>query len=70
MGSSGSSQAEVLGAKALIYVPKVMLEVTKQKIIQEGAEVIVVDGDYDMAVKEAERAATAQPAGLFIEDTA
>lgn len=62
--------ASILGAKARIYVPKVMVETTKQKIRQEGAEVMVVDGDYDMAVKEAERAAVAQPGGLLIEDTA
>ena len=62
--------ADVLGATARIYVPKIMVETTKQKIRQEGAEVIVVDGDYDMAVKEAERAAAARPGGLLIEDTA
>ena len=62
--------ADVLGADTLIYVPKVMIEATKQKIRQEGATVVVVDGDYDMAVKEAEKAATAQPDGLLIEDTA
>ena len=61
--------ANVLGANALVYVPKVMVEATKQKIRQERAEVIVVDGDYDMAVKEAEKAATAKPDGLLIEDT-
>ena len=62
--------ANILGVNALIYVPKVMVEPTKQKIRQEGAEVIVVDGDYDMAVKEAEKAAIAKPNGLLIEDTA
>lgn len=62
--------ANNLGARARIYVPKVMVKATKQKIGQEGAEVIVVDGDYDVAVKEAERAAIVQPGGLLIEDTA
>ena len=62
--------ANILGVNALIYVPKVMVEPTKQKIRQEGAEVIVVDGDYDMAVKEAEKAANVRPNGLLIEDTA
>ena len=69
-GRAVSRMANILGANALIYVPKVMVEATKQKIRQEGAEVIVVDGDYDMAVKEAEKAATAKPDGLLIEDTA
>ena len=62
--------AKILGATALIYVPRIMVEVTKQKIRQEGAKVIVIDGDYDTAVMEAERAAIAQPGGLLIEDTA
>lgn len=62
--------AKILGATAHIYVPKVMAEATKQKIRQEGTKVIVIDGDYDMAVQEAERAMIAQPGGLLIEDTA
>ena len=69
-GRAVARMARILGASAFIYVPKVMVEATKQKIMQEGAEVIVVDADYDMAVKEAEKAATAQPNGLLIEDTA
>ena len=69
-GRAVSRMANILGANALIYVPKVMVEATKQKIRQEGAEVIVVNGDYDMAVKEAEKAAIAKPDGLLIEDTA
>lgn len=69
-GRAVARMAAILGATAFIYVPKVMVEATKQKIRQEGAEVIVVDGDYDMAVKEAERAAIALPRGFLIEDTA
>ena len=34
--------AKILGVNVLVYVPKVMVEPTKQKIIQEGAEVNVV----------------------------
>lgn len=69
-GRAVARMANLLGANALVHVPKVMVEATKQKIRQERAEVIVVDGDYDMAVKEAEKAATAKPDGLLIEDTA
>ena len=69
-GRAVTRMAKILGATAVVYVPKVMVAATKQKIRQEGAEVIVVDGDYDMAVKEAERSAIAQPGGLLIEDTA
>ena len=69
-GRAVARMAKILGATAVVYVPKVMVDATKQKIRQEGAEVIVVDGDYDMAVKEAERSAVTQPGGLLIEDTA
>ena len=69
-GRAVARMAKILGATAVVYVPKVMVDATKQKIRQEGAEVIVVDGDYDMAVKEAERSAIAHPGGLLIEDTA
>ena len=69
-GRAVARMAKILGATAVVHVPKVMVDTTKQKIRHEGAEVIVVDGDYDMAVKEAERSAIAQPGGLLIEDTA
>lgn len=69
-GRAVARMAKILGASAVIYVPKVMVEATKQKIRHEGAEVIVIDGDYDKAVKEAERAAITRPRGLLIEDTA
>ena len=59
----------MLGAQAKIYVPKVMVESTKNKIRQEGAEVVVVDGEYDLAVKEAERISI-ETGGLLISDTA
>ena len=69
-GRAVARMAKILGATAVVHVPKVMVDATRQKIRREGAEVIVVDGDYDMAVKEAERSAIAQPGGLLIEDTA
>ena len=68
-GRAVARMASMLGAKAHVYVPKVMLETTKKKIAHEGAEVIVVDGDYDDAVKEAERISK-ERRGLFIADIA
>lgn len=38
-------------AGAVIYVPKDMYETTRKLIRSEGAKVIEVDGDYDVAVK-------------------
>ena len=46
-----------------------MIDSTKQKIVQEGGHVIVVDGDYDLAVKEAEHCSNTNN-GILIEDTA
>ena len=60
----------MLGAKSQIYVPKIMTENTRNKIRHEGADVIVVDGEYDLAVKEAERISILDTGGLLIEDTA
>lgn len=59
----------MLGVKAHVYVPQVMTESTKQKIQGEDAVVTVADGDYDLAVKEAERASI-ETGGLLVEDTA
>lgn len=68
-GRSVARMAGILAAGAHIYVPKVMIESTRRKIAQEGALVVVVDGDYDQAVKEAERVCI-KAGGLLIEDTA
>ncbi len=61
--------AAMLGVEVHIYVPRVMMDSTKRKIRDERAAVLVVDGDYDLAVKEAERASI-EMGGLLIEDTA
>ncbi|KAK4692763.1 diaminopropionate ammonia-lyase, partial [Lecanoromycetidae sp. Uapishka_2] len=68
-GRSVARMAKVLGTSAYLYVPKVMIESTRRKIAHEGATVIVVDGDYDQAVKEAERVCL-ETGGILIEDTA
>lgn len=68
-GRALARMASMLGAKAHVYVPNAMLETTKSKIVHEGAEVVVVDGQYDDAVKEAERISQ-EKRGLFIADVA
>jgi len=68
-GRAVARTAAMLGVEAHIYVPRVMTESTKQKIRAERAAVVVVDGDYDLAVKEAERASK-EMGGLLVEDTA
>ena len=68
-GRAVARMGSLLGAQAHIYVPRVMTGSTKDKISQEGATVIVVDGDYNLAVKQAERDSI-ECGGLLIEDTA
>lgn len=68
-GRAVARMVTMLGAKAHVYVPKVMLENTKNKIAHEGAEVIVVDGDYDDTVMEAHKVSKKKQ-GLFIADMA
>lgn len=47
--------ARKLGQKAVIYMPQSTVEVRIENIRREGADVIVVDGDYDDAVRRAAR---------------
>ena len=67
-GRSVARMAKMLGVIAHVYVPKVMLETTRQKIRLEGGTVVVVEGEYDQAVKEAEQEAI-ETNGLLVEDT-
>lgn len=68
-GRAVARMGSMLGAEANVYVPNIMVESTREKIRQEGAKVVVVDGDYDRAVKMAERDSI-ENVGLLIEDTA
>lgn len=68
-GRAVARTAALMGVQARVYVPRVMTESTKQKIRGERAVVVVVDGDYDLAVKEAERVSI-EMGGLLIADTA
>ncbi|KAL6714724.1 hypothetical protein ACLMJK_008149 [Lecanora helva] len=68
-GRAVARMGSMLGAKSRIYVPKVMIESTREKIRLEGGTVIVVDGVYDLAVKMAEKDSI-DSLGLLIEDTA
>ncbi|KAB8246030.1 hypothetical protein BDV35DRAFT_380895 [Aspergillus flavus] len=62
--------ARLLDSRADIFVPRSMDESTQQLIGSEGAQVIVVQGDYDQAVQEAADAAQALDGGILVQDTA
>jgi len=58
---------KILGIRSCVFVPRVMLQKTKDLIKEEGAEVTVVEGDYDKAVHEADRKCK-ERGGLLIQD--
>ncbi|KAK1227037.1 hypothetical protein PQX77_009999 [Marasmius sp. AFHP31] len=60
--------AALLGLKSKIYVPSAVSELSQDTIRSEGAEVVVVEADYDEAVRIAAREAGDD--GILIQDTA
>jgi diaminopropionate ammonia-lyase len=60
--------AKLLGERAVIYMPGNTVPARVEAIRNEGAEVIIVDGDYDQAVIQAQRAAL-QNGWQVISDT-
>ena len=68
-GRAVARMAAHFGVCATVFVPEVMLSETAQRIADEGAKVVWVDGDYDETVR---RAATfAERAGhALVQDTA
>lgn len=61
--------ASMLGVEASVYVPQIMHETTKDLISQEGATVTVVSGDYDDAIRAAEKRSD-ECDGILVQDTA
>lgn len=60
--------ARLLGQRAVIYMPKGTVSARMANIRNEGAEVIVVDGTYDLAVETA-RSEAAEHGWTIISDT-
>lgn len=67
-GHAVARMARLLGAQARIFVPASMRASRRSTIAAEGAELIVVAGTYDDAVREA--AAQRSPDEVLIQDTA
>ncbi|KAG9525839.1 putative metallopeptidase, partial [Aureobasidium melanogenum] len=62
--------ARSLGIESSIYVPHDLHPNFLRLIAAEGAEVIVVQGDYDFAVSSAASAAAASKNNILVQDTA
>ncbi len=57
------------GARAVIFIPAHSVAARIAAIASEGAEVVLVDGDYEVAVSRAHEAAE-QPGWILIQDAA
>ena len=68
-GRAVARMAAYFGVDAKIFVPRVMLPATAERIAAEGAEIAWVDGDYDAAVRYAAEFAE-QPGRALVQDTA
>ncbi|EEP82194.1 predicted protein [Uncinocarpus reesii 1704] len=69
-GRAVARMAKLLGIHSQIYVPECLGQYTRDLIAsEEGCTVIVVDGDYDMAVHTANEQAKRCPNGILIQDT-
>ncbi|PYI09582.1 hypothetical protein BO78DRAFT_308107 [Aspergillus sclerotiicarbonarius CBS 121057] len=69
-GRAVARVAQQMSLQCRIYVPCTMHEYTKQMIRSEGADVVVVEGDYDRAVQTAADSAAELAQGILIQDTA
>jgi diaminopropionate ammonia-lyase len=68
-GRAVARMARLLGVPAVIFIPYEVDAATRERVSAEGAEVIVVQGDYDVAVRAAVEEA-ARTGALLIQDTA
>jgi diaminopropionate ammonia-lyase len=58
---------QYLGIPGTIFVPEYIEQATRDLIAGEGAEVVVVEGDYDMSIREA-RTLSEKTNGLLVMD--
>ena len=69
-GRAVARMAAHFGVEATVFVPAVMHRDTAERIADEGAKVVWVDGDYDAAVRRAAAYADDQPGRALVQDTA
>lgn len=71
-GRAVAFMARTLGVPCKIYVSETMDQGTRGRISEEGAQIIVIKGDYDQAVLDALRDSRSVQggAGILVQDTA
>ena len=67
-GRAVARMAKLLGLAAAIYVPAFTAQARRDAIAGEGADVVVVDDEYDAAVEASIRDADADPAAQAVND--
>jgi diaminopropionate ammonia-lyase len=67
-GLAVAAAAKLVGGKSKIYLHKLVSEDRIARVASQGAEIVIVDGNYDDAVLAAEHAATSGE-GILIADT-
>jgi diaminopropionate ammonia-lyase len=69
-GRAVAHMAALLGLTSTVFVPAVMTTAAADAIAAEGADVVRIEGDYDIAVATAARFADEHPDRELIQDTA
>ena len=69
-GRAVAFMAKLLGIQAHIYVSNILDTYTQRLIASEGAEVHIIEGDYDAAIEGAAHNAHVTEGGLLIQDMA
>jgi diaminopropionate ammonia-lyase len=67
-GRAVARMAALVGLRATIYVPAAMRPARRTAIASEGAELVVVEGDYDEAVRRSLLDAAGDPACRAVND--
>ena len=62
--------AQKLGQKAVVHMPKGTTQTRLENIKKLGADVDILDLNYDDCVRQAAKEATATPHGVMVQDTA
>lgn len=67
-GRAVARMAQYVGLPARVFVPSFMPETTRDRIRSEGAEVVVVDGNYDDSVAAARTEAETNHRAILVMD--
>lgn len=67
-GRAVACMAKYVRVPAIIFVPSFMPETTRNRIRSEGAELVVIDGDYDDSVAAARKKADSDRQAVLVMD--